>query len=457
MVLKMAATVAILQFFAGVLVVSGEETASRGQVALSPQPGVLSSRIHEVGGRSQHWTNPALSSHPVDISKWTSFVEAKQIIVCWSSGHAGTTSLAAIFQADSESLSLNELYGFGGVRNDLPVVLPVLKKAYHSQNGTMLWEYLQEMFLPALESSAGGKKRIFLFGHNCIFGIVHALLHLAPIQVIRLRRDPCATISSFLANPPICPDYEKDERGQCVQFCPGDAGTVWKSPLLKAIWMDDNGPKFKKQLVSRCWWYLDEIEYQWQQLQTKFAEHLRGVLEVYWDNTPDFPFEEMVREIAIFSGVEMPSILLNANHHIKGKIKRKGTSSNPDAVEALREIYLSELDSALPADIVRYSVAQAACNGSMYRAYPMGYLANEMTATERKSKMDQDMMTIDIQGTMPERNVPTAFAALVDGSLLVSGVPLVFLTILSAIGLTCIFWGRRRSVNFIKRRLVTRG
>lgn len=302
-----------------------------------------------------HWTEQGLVEEVV--KKWQRVFASKQFLVCWSSGHVGTKSMSKAFASDASVFTVNELDPNGNS-------LPTLKKIHRELNATLLWEHIDQDFLPEVERRSQEKDFFLMFGHNSIFGILPALLHVLPIKVVRLRRDACQTIDSFLRNPAICPEYDIDERGYCVQPCPGDQGSKLSTPGLRDIW--DKGPIFKNQYVSRVWWYLDEVEVQWRELVKHFE---MDSLEVYWNDGDSFI--ETVQKVADFVGAKRPEMVPHSHNDaaVRSKDVKVATESsgNSTAVAELRESYLKAL-TGLPHIS---SVAAVTCNSSQYVAPPM--------------------------------------------------------------------------------------
>lgn len=322
-----------------------------------------------------HWTARGLSQQLV--TKWRNAFREKSILMCWSTGHTGTLSLTDAFGSLNSSYSVNELYPLGNAHS-----LPIQKRYYHSENATLLWQHMDNEFLPFLYQYSLDKTYIFIFGHNSIFGLLPAMMQLfSSVKIVRLHRDPCQVISSFLGNPPICPEYQKDERGFCVQFCPGDLPTRWHSEKLREVW--HRGPAYRKQLLSRVWWYIDEVELQWQQLLLDFPD--MQYIEVYWDDGPSL--QRTVGRIAEFAGVNVPQELENLNHHSAGFPEGNDNLStrNATAVQELREQYMRVMSTTSISSEFK-SVALASCNASLYMAPPSVEENQEKTSESPKEE-----------------------------------------------------------------------
>lgn len=131
-----------------------------------------------------------------------------------------------------------------------------------------------------------------------------------------------------------------------VQFCPGDAGTVWVPP--RSLWRTDAGAATDNLL--RIWWYLDEVELQWRALAAavKFPS-----IEIEWGKASGFKeFDLVVDVVALAASVDRPEIH-HMNRHVGSRIRYSGAADAKRgkalqfAVKRMRSDYLSALQEAV--------------------------------------------------------------------------------------------------------------
>jgi len=276
------------------------------------------------------WVAPPPGVFDLEIKHWRAALSDKRFVFCWSSGHTGSTTLGKSAFSSSDTYSANEVYV-----PDMKTALPLLKAAYATQNSTLLWRYMLSKKLPHQQHKAGGKRNIFEFGHNVIFGELAVMLLLFPtqIKVVRLRRNHCEVATSFMFNPPVCPMYRHDMRELCVQFCPGDKGSILRPS--ETLWWSN---------VVRVWWFIDEVEMQWQALTAAYPAF--PSIEVYWDKADPSSYNAMVATIAQFiSNVSIFQHIGNLQHHAAADSKKKkvmsaGTRKRMAFVHKLSRTYL---------------------------------------------------------------------------------------------------------------------
>lgn len=225
------------------------------------------------------WTENLLPEYKEEVAKWRSRFSETTFVFCFSTGHAGTTTLGATFNnAAASSFSVSEMMVPNQEKTN-----PALKKARNKGDGRWMWKYILHQKLPEYVKqgramlSAKSKvhvsptdmarappRHIFEFGHQInAFGLLSVFLQIFPnnTKVMRLRRAHCEVIESFKHNT-MCPAYWNDNKWLGVHNCPGDPDSLFKPP--QRMW--------KASKLLRTWWFLDEVELEWQEVLKKYPK-----------------------------------------------------------------------------------------------------------------------------------------------------------------------------------------